>query len=168
LLAARLRRGPLGGDVPSKASDVGNLFAVPLADGSFTLGQVVGREADALNSITCAFYRSRTTADALRSVEAVPDQEDLIAVQFVTKELLTRRMWKVIGNYPVSIPRTLMPHEDKRHVRWVGARIHGAGIIRRFLNAYFGLEAWNQMKDPAYFDHLLLRPELRPSHPVLR
>jgi hypothetical protein len=146
-----------------KTWDVGNLFAIPLSDSSYALGQVVGREAEVLNSITCAFYRTRVTAATLSSVREVPDERDLIAVQFTTKDLLTRRIWKVLGNYPVTLPQSVFPHEDKRHQRWIGATVEGSGIMVHFLNAYFGLERWDQMKDPHFFDKLLLRPDLRPD-----
>jgi Immunity protein 26 len=147
-----------------KTWDIGNLFAVPLNDGSYSLGQVVGREAQVLNSITCAFYKTRLSADALHSIRAVPDQEDLIAIQFITKDLLTRRVWKVLGTFPVTLPRKLFPHEDKRAHGWIGAKMIGSGNIVHLLNAWFGLEPWNQMLHPNYFDQLLLHPGSRPQN----
>ena len=143
--------------------DIGNLFAVPLSDGSSCLGQIVGREAQMLNSITCAFYRTRVDSAAIESPQGVPDQQDLIAVQFTTKDLLTRRIWKVLGNFPVTLPQSLFPHEDKRAQNWMGATMVGSGNIDHFLNAYFGLEPWDQMHDPEYFDSLLLLPASRPK-----
>jgi hypothetical protein len=150
------------GDMARKTWDIGNLFSVPLIDGSHALGQVVGREAEVLNSITCVFFRNRIGGDALTEVKGPPDCSDAIAVQFVTKDLLTRRIWKVLGDFAVCLPLDAFPHEDKRNSGWIGARVIGSGIVEHFLNAYFGLEPWTQMKDPAYFDRLLLRPDLRP------
>jgi hypothetical protein len=151
--------------VRRKKWETGNLFAVPLADGSYALAQVVGREKAVLNSVTCAFYRTRVRAQALSSLQGVPDQSELIAVQFTTKDLLTSGVWEVLGNYAVTLPRDLLPHEDKRSQGWVGATVVGSGIMAHFLNAFFGLEPWNQMKEPNYFDRLLLRPSLRPDQP---
>jgi hypothetical protein len=149
--------------VRRKTWDIGNLFAVPLSDGSYSLGQVVGREAEMLNSITCAFYRTRVNRAAIESPRGVPDQKDLIAVQFTTQDLLTRRIWKVLGNFPVTLPQSLFPHEDKRGQNWIGATLVGSGNIVHFLNAYFGLEPWDQMRDPEYFDGLLLHQGARPT-----
>lgn len=146
-----------------KTWDIGNVFAVPLNDGSYALGQVVGREAQVLNSITCVFFRTRLREADLTSVRAAPDVDEVLAVQFITKDLLTRRVWKVLGTFPVLIPRELFPHEDKRTHGWIGATVIGSQIIVHFLNAWFGLERWDQMHDPRYFDSLLLRPELRPQ-----
>jgi hypothetical protein len=144
-----------------KTWDAGNLFAIQLADGSYVLGQVVSVEPQLLDAVTCAFFRTRVDGPGLGSVTGPPDFEQAVAVQFVTKDLLASRVWKVLGNYPVTVPSRALPHEDKRASGWVGARIIGSGIITHFLNALFGLESWTQMKDPAYFDGLLLRPELR-------
>lgn len=34
----------------------GDVFAVPLGDGSYALGQILSYEPEALNSVGCAFY----------------------------------------------------------------------------------------------------------------
>ena len=146
-----------------KPLDIGTLFAVPLRDSTYALGQVVGREPALIDSVTCAFYRIRIASEPLASTAQLPSSDDLIAVHFVTKDLLTKRVWKVIGKFPVALAPELFPHEDKRSRGWVGARVIGSGIIVHFLNAYFGLEPWFQMQDPHYFDHLLLRPDMRPE-----
>ena len=143
--------------------DIGALFAVPLADGSHACGQVIGREREVLNSVTCAFYRTRTPPGASPAFLGVPGEADLLAVQFVTPDLLTSGVWPVLATGPVALPRRFFPHEDKRRQGWVGAKVIGSGIMVRFLNAFFGLEPWDQMKDPQYFDRLLVRPDLRPS-----
>ena len=104
-----------------KTWDIGNLFSVPLIDGSYALGQVVGCEAEVLNSITCAFFRNRIDSIALVEIKGPPDCSDAIAVQFVTKDLLTRRRWKVLGNFAVALQGDAFPHEDKRDSGWIGA-----------------------------------------------
>ena len=147
-----------------KPWDVGNLFAIPLTDGSFALGQVVSHDPGILNGITCVFFGRRIPELSPGAVDAPPLPPEAIAVQFVTKDLLTRRTWRVLGNYPLTLPASILPHEDTRASGWVGARVIGSGVIQHFLNAYFGLESWTQMKEPTYFDGLLLRPDLKPRH----
>ncbi len=34
--------------------------------------------------------------------------------------------------------------------------MHGSGIMRKFLSAFFGLRDWHQMHDPEYYQKLLL------------
>ena|SRR5688500_4003018 len=150
-----------------KTWDVGNVFAVPLADGTHCLGQVVGREAQVLNSITCAFYGKRLSETELLDVRGTPEIGDLIAVQFITKELLTRKVWKVVGSFPVTLEKRFFPHEDKRAQNWIGAKMIGAGIMRRFLNAYFGFEPWNVMVQEDYYDQLLTPGISRPASAVV-
>jgi hypothetical protein len=63
-----------------KTTDVGTVFAVPLSDGTFGLGQVVGREAQFFNSITVALYSRRLIEPELDSVTSPPpDEKDLIS-----------------------------------------------------------------------------------------
>lgn len=150
-----------------KTWDVGNLFAVPLADGSYGLGQVVGREENMLNSISCAFYRTRVSASDLASVGGVPDESELIAVQFTTKDLLTKRVWRVLGAYPVELPHHLFPHEDRRGQNWIGAEMVGSGSMVNLLNAYFGLAPWNVMFEEDYFDQLLAPGVRRPPTAIV-
>ena len=38
----------------------------------------------------------------------------------------------------------------------VGATVRGSGIMMEFLYAFYGLRAWDDYADPAYFDKLLL------------
>ena len=40
--------------------------------------------------------------------------------------------------------------------------------MRRFLNATFGLEPWDNWKDPNYLDSLLLDPTTRPADVILK
>lgn len=151
-----------------KTWDVGNIFAIPLGDGTFGVGHVVGREAEVLNSVTVALYRTRLAGGELSGRTSVPPLDDLLAVQFTTKDLLTRRIWKVLANVPVDLPGNLFPYEDTRANGWVGAKMIGSGILVRFLRSYHGLDCWDQMHDPDYFDKLLVTKECRPARPRLK
>lgn len=44
----------------------------------------------------------------------------------------------------------------------MGAKVIGSGNVERFLNAFYALTPWDQMKDPNYFDKFLLTSEHRP------
>jgi hypothetical protein len=150
-----------------KTWDTGNVFAVPLCDGTFTVGQVIGLEAP-LNSITVALYRTRHTEASLTRFTGLPTIEDLLALQFTTKDALTRRRWRVLGNHPVPVHPYPNPYEHLREHGWVGAKVVGSGNLVNFLEAYFRLSPWDQMLDPTYFDRLLVHPSLKPSNVVLR
>jgi hypothetical protein len=50
---------------------------------------------------------------------------------------------------------------------FVGAVVRGSGIMMEFLDAFYGLRAWDDYADPAYFDKLLLTQDKKPSRLIL-
>jgi regulator of RNase E activity RraB len=68
----------------------------------------------------------------------------------------------------IDIPKASLPYEHLRSNGFVGAKIIGSGIVNRFLNAYYGFEAWDDWHDPNYLDTLLISPTKRPKHPILK
>lgn len=134
---------------------VGSLFTVPLPDGTFAVGQIVGREPDMMNSWTCAFTRRRLSSEQATSLTPIEESE-LIAVHFVTGDLIKRGAWEIRGVAPVTLSRRFFPFEHLRQTRWVGAKMIGSGIIQKFLAAFHGLRFWDEMKDPDYYRGLLL------------
>ena len=134
--------------------EVGDLFTVPLPDGTFALGQIVARETPMLNSWTCAFSRVRIPKEEM-PIEALR-LEDVISVQFVNGDLLKKGIWKIHGWAAVIIPRVVFPFEEFREQKWIGATMRGSGIMNTFLAAFHGLEFWDEMKDPDYYQTLLL------------
>lgn len=146
---------------------IGDVFTVPLLDGRYGVGQVVGREADVLNSVSVAFF-DRTCDDPTEALSIDRTEDRVFSVVFATREQLDRGSWKVVGNEPVAIPTRLLPHEDKRSSRFVGAAVFGTKILDEFLNAYFGLTWWDDWKDPNYLDALLVSPTKKPDKVLLK
>jgi hypothetical protein len=96
------------------------------------------------------------------------EERNLIAVQFVTPDLLKNGRWAIVDNREVTIDLERHIALDKLQQRgFVGAIIEGSGIIEHFLNAYCGLRPWDDFKDPNYFDKLLVSPSKRPAHVIL-
>lgn len=142
---------------------VGDLFKIPLADGSASLGHIVAQERQMLNSVTCAFYDVRAPETSLPEVQQLPSDEALIACLFTTHDLLDNGAWSVIGHSPPQISRKHLPYEDCRSNGWVGAKMRGSGVVRRFLDAYYCLAPWNDWADPKYLDAFLIDPSKRPK-----
>ena len=141
----------------------GDVFLVPLQDGTNALAQIVGREAQVLNSVTCAFFESRL-AEGVTPIEADSALGRLISILFCTRDLLDSGRWKVVGNRSVELKKKDMPYENCRSKGWVGAEVEGSGIVEDFLNAFHGLQPWDAYKDPNYFDKLLLSPKKKPHN----
>jgi hypothetical protein len=144
---------------------VGDLVLLRLADGTFAVAQIVGKEPEALNSVTLAIFDQRY-AGVEEAHEAELADEDLIAVLFTTPDLLNRGEWKVVESRPVAVDRDKMPNEDLRRSGFVGAKIYGSGIVERFANAFYALGPWDYYHDPKYFDNLLISPDKKPTRLV--
>jgi hypothetical protein len=140
---------------------IGDVFAIPLEDGTFGVGQIIGYEPQALNSAAIALFDLKLSkiGDDPPDVDAA----GIFAMLFSTRELLDSGVWRVLGQKPVPVPDRDHPYERLRSKGFIGAAIEGAGIVRRFVNAYFGLAPWNPYKDPEYFDKLLIEPAKRPT-----
>ncbi|MEP1740786.1 MAG: Imm26 family immunity protein [Kangiellaceae bacterium] len=147
-----------------KTWDIGNIFCVELSDSSHVIGQVIGREAEVLNSITSAFFSLKF--DEMPSVDTLEelDESKLIACQFITKDLLTKRVWKVIGAREPIIAKENYPYEHCRENGWIGAEMHGSGIMVKFLEAYYALGIWDDWYDPNYLDEILWKAAKKPDN----
>lgn len=142
---------------------VGDLFHIPLSDGTFSVGQVVGIEPEAMNSAVCAFFSIQYKPAPLELKKAFTEH-DLISVLFVTRDLLDSGVWHVFSS-STALPTT--PYLDISRLRmtgFVGVKIIGAGIVTMFMEAYFGLYPWNGFYEPDYLDRLLVSPAKKPKH----
>jgi len=142
---------------------VGDVFLVPQQDGRCSLGQVLAFEKQMMNSVSCAFYDIRfPSADGIQLPSDLPSAS-IIAVLFTTHDLLRRGAWNIVGRLPVVLEQRYFPYEHLRGSGgWVGATMHGSGIVVEFLDAYFGLRFWDDWYDPEYLDELLFQGRQRP------
>lgn len=142
---------------------IGDLFKIPLADGSASLGHIVAQELEMLNSVTCAFYDIKVPDTCPPQAPPPPSEETLIACLFTTHDLLSCGEWPVIGHSSPRISPEQLPYESCRKSGWVGAKMRGSGIVRRFLDAYYCMAPWDDWADPAYLDAFLITPSKRPK-----
>jgi len=149
--------------MPRQIPKVGDVFVVPLADGSKCIAQVLEIEPILMNSITCAFFDIRSNEDSPETSNLTLSEENTLSCQFVTRDLFNRGVWKRIGNRPPTIKESLYPYRETKGKGWVGAKVIGSGIVESFLNAYFGLGDWREMKDPDYYNKLLFKGRKGPK-----
>lgn len=153
--------------VKSKTISNGDIFLVPLKDHSFCCGQVLQVTKELMNSCICGFFDIRLSPDSSQFVP-LPQERDLIAVQFVTSDLLKKGYWPIVGSGNVTIDlERYIPLQRIEARGLVGAVVEGSGIIQEFLNAYYGLRPWDDLADSDYFDKLLISRGRRPEHVVL-
>lgn len=140
---------------------VGDVFTVRTSDGMFVLGQIVGREADVLNSVSLAFFDVRV-ADPRDAVGAELNAELVFSIVFSTQDLLDSGRWTVAENRPPAVDSQQRPYEELRSSGFVGAIVRGSAIVEEFLNAYYALSPWDDWADPMYLDHLLTSLSKKP------
>ena len=136
---------------------IGDIFLVPQIDKKYSLGQIIGCEAEVLNSVICAFYDIRFDSVPSKLIIDKLPQNKLISIQFTTKDLLDNGAWIIIGNVRPIICKLFQNNLKKlRRNEFVGTIIEGSGIIEEFLNAFYGLVPWDDWQDPYYLDKLLI------------
>jgi hypothetical protein len=145
----------------------GDFFTVPLMDGTYTLGQVIKYEPRAMNSALCTFYSRCFDLDSPK-IEESPTDEEVVAVLFVTRDLLDSGVWHVFKKgVPMSI-KAYVNLEAMESADFIGVRIIGSGIVRQLMNAYNGLSPWNDFYDSNYLDKLLVSPDKKPLNVVMK
>jgi hypothetical protein len=144
----------------------GDYFLVPLEDESYSQGQILSYEAHAMNSVVCAFSSLRFESVPTQ-LDAIPEKS-LIAVQFTTRDLLDSGRWRIVNNGPVLSWEKYLDIQGLRRKGFIGAVIHGSGIIEKFLNAYHKLVIWNDYYDPEYLDKMLISPDRKPAGVLLK
>ena len=144
----------------------GDLFAVPLEDSTYALGQAIDLQMP--NVVRCAIYSAKLSAEDFPRASAVHADGTLISLVATTREQLDFGVWKVLGSALVSVQRDQLPNEQFRAAGWVGAKIYDASIVEEFCNAFHALLPWDDWADPHYLDKLLVSSSLKPKNLVFK
>lgn len=147
--------------------DIGDLFTIPLLDGSFCVGEVIGYEPEALNSAICAVYAYR--------INNIPDkapalsESELVSVQFVTRDALDSGLWEIFSHTSAKFPLDkYIDLEERRNKGFIGTTSCASRGIRQLMNAYYKLLPWDHFFDPHYFDKLLVSPDKKPKDVIYK
>jgi hypothetical protein len=144
----------------------GDVFVAPLMDGSNCAGQLLKITPQALNSYVCAFFDVRVP-DGSVGVELDINACTPFAVLFVTPESLKKGHWPICGNARLAVDiERYIPLRELEANEFIGTTIVGSGIIRKFLNAYYGMLPWDDWHDPEYLDKLLVARDRRPANVI--
>jgi len=140
---------------------------MPLLDGTFSLGQIIEIEPQALNSAICAYFARRANDFSL-GVARELGKNDVVSVLFVTRDLLDSGDWRVFSEGKAIDATQYFPLDDLRRKGFVGTKVIGSGIANTLMNAYYGLHAWNSFHKPDYLDGLLVAPDRKPKSVMLK
>lgn len=146
---------------------VGDVFTVRTSDGMYIVGQIVGREAHVLNSVSVAFFDVRV-ADPAHAIGIALVADLVFSIVFSTRDRLDSGKWVVVENRPLAVGTRQLPYEEQRSLGYVGAKVIGSANLEKFLNAYYALAPWDDWADPTYLDRLLISSSKKPSRLIFK
>jgi hypothetical protein len=149
-----------------QAWEIGDVFTVPTSDGRYAVGQAIDYPGPLRSVAVALFAHIVNTLDEALARDVLPAK--LISTVFTTDDLLASGRWHVAGAKPVSIPAALFPGEHTKARGGVGNKVIGSANLATFVEAYFGLGAWDFFADPTYMDQLLISPDKKPKKLVLK
>lgn len=145
----------------------GDVFLIPLLDGTYAVGQVIRKTKEAMDSAVCAFFDMRLDdADPLEVGKLT--EESLVALKFCSVGLLDAGEWKVVDSRAPFDTSRYVDLDQLAENMYIGVRVVGSAILRELMNAYYALSPWNAFHDPEYLDKLLISPEKKPKNVVIR
>ncbi|MCD9033824.1 immunity 26/phosphotriesterase HocA family protein [Luteimonas sp. Y-2-2-4F] len=144
-----------------KRWDVGSVFLVPLKDKTECVGQVIGREKSVLNSVAIALFDLKGNWSSSQKIPPLR-AEDIFSTVLATKDLLDSGRWVALDKEAIRITDNMKPYESLRDGGFIGARVHGSGVVEEFANAFYGLTAWDDWYIPDFLDGMLISPDKKP------
>jgi hypothetical protein len=143
--------------------EYGAVFAVPLIDGSYGIGQAIGSMMT--NIVHSAFFSTRF--QSLPSSLPALRRDDVVALLSTWKQSLNFGEWPILGVARFIVEASEFPNERFRDAGYVGATHYDEGIVQEFLSAYHGLTPWNTSYDERYYDALLREGVARPTAAII-
>jgi hypothetical protein len=144
----------------------GDIFLVPNSDGKFTPGQVIAHEKRTLHSASCAFFDQRV-ATPEEGKRLTLELAKCFSARLVTPDGLDAGIWPVVMSHSIILPKKFWPYEDLLSKKKRGAIVDGTGIIRDFLDAFYGLRPWDNWYRSDFLDGMLLSPDKKPKKLIL-
>jgi hypothetical protein len=143
----------------------GDVFAVPLNNNKFSIGQVLDQRM--VNTVRIALHDEIIESLEGNDFNNFCNISNLISLIEVTKEQLTYGVWKILGNKLIDIPISKYPNEKYRSNKWIDSTIHDAALAEDFLNAFYSLRPWDNWYDPNYLDEYLVDITKKPKNLIL-
>jgi hypothetical protein len=142
----------------------GDLFAVPLVDGTFGLVQAVDHWLP--HWIYTGVTDHRFTN--LPSDVVAMGQKNVIARIAVSDDAFDFGDFMRLGHAEPLARRKDFANEQFASNGYIGAVSYTAGILVDFLSAWHAISPWNQYKDSDYFDKLLAKGIKRPDNVIMK
>ncbi|MEO0248885.1 MAG: Imm26 family immunity protein [candidate division WOR-3 bacterium] len=140
----------------------GDVFAVPLKNGSYGFGVVLeASETPLLGLLDICSQTSNVDSVALINTK-------IVSAQRVTPDLLDNGRWHIVGRRKRGV-LGIICGGIRKLLRGGNppSYVIGSGIFENLANAYHGIEPWNVMDEEDFFDKLLKIGVRRPASVIL-
>lgn len=139
----------------------GDLFAVPLSDGTFGLVQAIAPVEKW--AVDFALLACRLPKPELAKM---PESSDAVGVCASWRTAITGGHLAFVGHCELLIPMEACPNQQLIAAGAIGVTHVDWGLLQDFLSAYHGLFPWNLY--PAFeFDSYLLQGVVRPAKAIV-
>jgi hypothetical protein len=137
----------------------GDVFAVPLTDGSFGFVQAVAPVMT--HAIDFAVLSTRTSTPTATISEV--DASSVIAIHAAWRQAISGGYWGKVLRTKLLISPSQCPNQTLiAHSNGIGTQHSSAGLVETYLSACHGLVPWNIHKAHS-FDDYLIQGSSRPS-----
>ncbi|SIS39805.1 Immunity protein 26 [Chryseobacterium joostei] len=136
---------------PKQKWEIGDVFSVPLLDGTFSFGQIVGTHSTATSPVLTLF-EIKQEKDNITTEELIIAR--VLSVWNADEEPIVSHQYKILFNEELLVS----PEKVKNKKRSGGADLHVLA------NVYFGLEPYNVMFKENYYDDFWQPNIQRPQH----
>lgn len=129
---------------------IGSLFSIPLRDGSYMFGQVIGTHLTKTQPILILFDLRKAKPEV--STTELEESTILTAIN-ADNESLNNGTYHIVGTADPMYEASLVEKKSS----------HGDVLLLNLGEAYYGLHPWNVLYEETYYDKLLLPGILRPT-----
>ncbi len=137
----------------------GSVYGIPLDDGGFGLCQAIDLMMPNVVYIAVFSYQFKELPETIPPL----NRSDILSLGATWKQDLNNGKWASIGICEPIVGKSEFPNEAFAEDGYIGAVTSDSGLYSKFLAACFGLEPWNTMFDPKYWDKYLNSDNTRPS-----
>ncbi|MGY3779104.1 Imm26 family immunity protein [Isobaculum melis] len=130
---------------------IGDVFSIPLMDGTFMFGQVIDTYLTKSSPI-CLLFELKKSQEKVGDAELAVSQ--VITVLNIDNEPLNNGTYKVLHHMQCFMSKAQRVNANTSY---------GGTIMTALGNAYYGLEPWNILYKEDYYDQLLLSNIARPK-----
>lgn len=139
----------------------GDVFAIPLMDNSFSIGQVLDSQME--NVVRIALYDEKINSLENINLLSLCKEPNLISLLASTREQLDYGFWKIIGNKEVTVSKIDFPNQQYRIANWIGAVIYDAVVLEDFLNSFYSFLPWDDWFNTDFLDEFLIDVSKKPK-----